>query len=157
LNTTISRINISGIEQMRKFAKAYGLGINFTLSSISEIGVESRKVKNRFELLNEENAFLVSFFKDLLVKKEISDEYGNFVLNWLFTGRRLVACNFRKQAAILIEPNGDAFFCGNFREFRIGSLVNGTYTALAKGFKAPQSKYRDRCKACNSNCYMDVN
>ena len=65
-NFFISKVNFDGLDEIQAYAWAQGVGINFTLAAISEIGVESVSVREQFELGREDKKKVISFFERLL-------------------------------------------------------------------------------------------
>jgi len=156
INTTISRANITGLKDMRAYARSLGVGINFTLAAISEIGVESIVKKEKFEISNKEKTHLVSFFESLMQEKAVSHTYGKFVVNWLTTGKRRALCNFRRGKVFLLEPDGQVYLCGNFKDFRIGNVLDEPFEKIWRKSTPVLKRLSHRCSTCVSNCYLDL-
>lgn len=155
LNMTINKLNYYAIEEMRKYATQKGIGINFTLAAISEIGVESIQVREKFEMNQEEKAKVVLFLEDLLKEGEIDSRYAKFTTTWLKTGRRHTDCAFKRGRAFLLEPNGETYVCGNFKEFRIGNIMEEQFERMWGKAGNILKRVSSKCKNCVSNCYMD--
>jgi len=156
LNMTISKLNYQAIEDVRKYAALKGVGINFTLAAISDIGVKSLGLRENFEMDQNEKIKLILSLEDLLQNKALDPHYAKFILTWLRTGRRVADCAFRKRKAFLVEPDGEVYACGNFKEFRIGSLFNGeSFGAIWNKSGGALKRASDKCLNCASNCYMD--
>jgi MoaA/NifB/PqqE/SkfB family radical SAM enzyme len=156
LNMTISRLNYNAIEETRKYAIDKGIGINFTLSAISDIGVESIRVREKFELNKDEKKTVASFMQKLASLGELDQHYAYFLIAWLLTGKRQGECAFRKGKSLLLEPNGDIYLCGNFKDFRIGNLLQEPLKqSLIFDRNNLTKKYKIKCETCNSNCYID--
>ncbi|MFH1778042.1 MAG: radical SAM protein [Candidatus Omnitrophota bacterium] len=154
-NMTISRINYHVIEEVRKYAKQKGIGVNFTLAAISDIGVESSRVKEKFMIDQDKNNALIASLNELLKTKNGDLRYLKLILTWLKTGRRNDYCAFRQGKAFLLEPDGEMYACGNFRESRIGNVTQSPLEKIwmraGKAWKAISIK----CSTCVSNCYID--
>ncbi len=155
LNATISRINYSNLEQLRGYALENKVGINFTPAAISEIGVESVHRKNEFLMGQDEKKQVALFFEKLIKNSEITKTYGDFVINWLKGKKRRAGCVFRQREAILLEPTGDLYLCGNFKELWIGNMQRDEFKKIWKNinFLNPAG-IRKKCEQCVSNCYM---
>jgi len=155
MNMTISRLNYRCIEDVRQYGQEKGIGISFSLAAISEIGVESIKVRDKFEWQEDEKESVILAFEELLRQKAIPSDYAHFILTWLKTGKREAKCAFRERKALLLEPNGELYACGNFEDFRMGNLLENSFEAIIrKNGKIPKSLF-SRCESCVSNCYMD--
>ena len=156
LNMTISKLNYKSIEEVKRYAQRIGVGVNFTLSAISEIGVESIKLRDKFEMNQGQKDAVASFFKELPVPGELSQQYLDFLNAWLLNGKRQGNCAFRQGKSLLLEPNGEIYLCGNFKEFGIGNLLQASLKQLSKFNRDKLAKqYKIKCAGCNSNCYIE--
>ena len=155
-NMTINKLNYNAVEEVREYAKEKGIGLTFTLSSLSEIGVESIRFREKFEMNQDQKEKVARFLEKLSYTGELDYRYFRFLLSWLLTGRRQGGCAFRKGGSLLLEPNGDMYLCGNYKEFRIDNLLD---VPLGDRIIFKRSdfnkKYKLRCETCNSNCYID--
>lgn len=156
LNMTVSKLNYHAIEDARRYAQNKSIGISFTLAAISDIGVESSQVRENFEFDEEEKDKIASSMEDLEAVRSIDPAYAKFILTWLKTGKRSAGCAFRSGKAILIEPDGQGYRCGNLREFGIGNLLHGLSGSILGPAFFMRKKLLGRCSVCNSNCYFDV-
>lgn len=155
LNTTISRLNYDNLEAVLGYAQQKSLGINFTLAAISEIGVESIDSQELFSLDDTQKRRLAGFVDNLTVKGRIDKRYSKFLLQWLHTGMRAGRCAFREGSSVLCEPDGSLYRCGNFKDFKIGNLLETPFARLNYGNGRHFDRaYTMRCKTCNSNCYL---
>jgi MoaA/NifB/PqqE/SkfB family radical SAM enzyme len=155
LNMTIGKLNYYAIEEVRKYAQHKGIGVNFTLAAISEIGVESIHMREKFEMSQEEKNKLILSLEELWEVRALKLSYINFLFTWLRRGIRNGSCAFRKNKAFLLEPDGDIYICGNFKEFKIGNVRDESFERI---WKRRTNRLRDlsnRCLHCVSNCYMD--
>ena len=155
INMTISKLNYDAIEAVRKYVTEQGLGINFTLAAISEIGVESARVRERFEMNQEEKNKVALSLEDLSRRGAIDQRYAQFILTWLRTGKRNGGCAFKQGKAFLLEPNGESYLCGNFREFRIGNILDEPLERMLRRTDNRLRRLSRRCSNCVSNCYMN--
>lgn len=153
LNFTINRINFSDMENALEYSEKKILGLNFTLAALSEIGVESIHARESFTFTEQEKLDIKNFILGFLSTGRMHPYYGRFLLRWLETGERTGACAFRKGMSMLCEPDGSAYLCGNFKDFKIGNLLSEPFSALITKKNFTQA-YRARCKKCNSNCYI---
>jgi radical SAM protein with 4Fe4S-binding SPASM domain len=157
INATISRINYANLHSILEYSTKKNLGINFTLAAYSEIGVESRPLESAFKLDSQGRKATSVFIENLLEKNQINIQYGKLLLHWLKTGMRNGNCAFRKGISILCEPDGSLYQCGNFRDFKIGNLLQRTFKDIIKYNKNNFRKlYEMKCKYCNSNCYIET-
>ena len=155
LNATITRLNIHDLENLRSFSKEVGVGINFTLAALSEIGVESMARQGEFEIEPGAKAGLIHFVQKLIDQKEMKKEDGDFMIHWLRTGKRAIPCNFRLGKVILIEPDGKVYACGNFKSLELGNALTEPLSKIRKKQGAFEKHFRNYCPTCASNCYMD--
>lgn len=156
LNMTISKLNYNALEETRKYANDKGIGINFTLAALSNIGVESYKARIKFGLNKDEKKIVVSFVERLANLGELNKRYSHFLITWLLTGKRQGGCAFRKNKSLLLEPSGDAYLCGNFKDFRIGNLLKAPLNPSLIFNRIKFAKaHKIKCETCNSNCYTD--
>lgn len=156
MNATINKLNFGNLNDILDYSIKKGLGINFTLSAISEIGVESLPLKDSFRLNSEEKKIVSLFIENLLKTKQINNLYGSFLLCWLKTGLRKERCAFREGKSVLCEPDGSVYRCGNFKDFKIGNLLEKSFKRITNSKTHFLKEYNTKCKTCNSNCYMDV-
>jgi len=156
LNMTVSKLNYKAMDATREFAKNKGLGINFTLAAISDIGVESIRARERFEMNQEEKDQVMLSLKDLLLIGALDSDYARFLFTWLKTGKRNGICAFRQGKAFLLEPDSHIYSCGNFKEFMLGNIMEQPFRTLRNQLSSFRKAYPKRCLTCNSNCYLDV-
>lgn len=154
-NMTISNINSDKIEEVYIYAKKRGVGVSFTLSAISDIGVESIRAGRKFEIEVKKKDGMSAFFKRLSESGDINHTYADFLLTWLSKGERKGSCAFRQGKSVLLEPTGELYLCGNFREFRLGNIFKTSFDEMIKHNKIPYKDYKIKCQTCNSNCYID--
>ena len=155
LNFTVTGRNCDELGKVFQYGIDKVMGINFTLAAKSEIGVESLGVLDSFALNKSQRSTVATFVKGLLERDNIHRQYGEFLLYWLATGRRRGPCAFHKGESILCEPDGTAYACGNFKDFKLGNLLETPFSVLAGRKSGFSEAYRLRCKNCNSNCYID--
>lgn len=155
INTTFSKVNINNLREINKYAKDKGVGINFTPAAVSEVGVESINKKQLFELGEDEKKQAINFFEKLVQNREVNLHYAKFVINWLKGGKRNVGCTFRNGKAFLLEPSGDMYLCGNFKEFFIGNIIYDTFSDCWRNIKRIPKDLWKYCETCASNCYLD--
>lgn len=155
INATVSKANINEFMQVRSYAHSVGLSVNFTLAAISEIGVESMPLRDKFDIRNVDKKNVIDFFEKLINEEEITRDYGEFIITWLRTGRRSLPCGFKNGNAFLLEPNGDAYTCGNFKEFRIGNLLKEPFETIWRKNSKRLRNITNKCLNCVSNCYID--
>lgn len=158
LNTVISRVNATRecLEPMRAYARSHQMSLNFTPAAVSEVGVESVAQGDRFEITAEQKPELIGWFEQLRQERALETRYADFVLHWLRTGKRNLGCAFRAGKTFLVEPNGNLYLCGNYKEFRLGNLLEEPLSVVwprQRRFTAAQ--WDRRCDTCASNCYLD--
>lgn len=153
-NMTISKLNYHAIEEVREYTREQGLGINFTLAAISEIGVESARIKERFEMNQEEKNKVALSLENLSRKGAIDQRYAKFILTWLRKGERNGGCAFKEGKAFLLEPDGETYLCGNLREFRIGNILVEPLERMRINSSNILKDISNRCSTCVSNCYI---
>ena len=160
MNTVISRHNAKReiLQAMRGYAKSHGVGLNFTVGAISEIGVESAAVREQFEMAPEHKEEAIAFFEELRERgglDHIGPRYADFILHWLRTGERNLGCAFRNGKVFLVEPTGDAYLCGNYKDFKLGNLVESSLSEIWPIQKRlTHEMWQRRCETCVSNCFI---
>ncbi|MBI3293004.1 MAG: radical SAM protein [Elusimicrobia bacterium] len=157
MNTVISRHNahLETLEAMRAYARSHRIGLNFTPAAVSEIGVESVAMTEQFEMTPEEKHTTVQFFERLKQDHAMDERYADFVLHWLRTGTRNMGCAFREGKVVLVEPTGDVFLCGNYRDFKLGNLLERSFSDVWPAQRRfTREMWRRRCDTCASNCYI---
>ncbi|MFC1631386.1 radical SAM protein [Candidatus Omnitrophota bacterium] len=154
-NMTVSRLNYQAIEQVHKYAANRGLGINFTLAAFSDIGVESSRVRAKFEINQEKKEKTAQILHDLLLAGKVDPQNTEFMLQWLKTGKRSGNCAFSRGRAFLLEPDGQVYICGNFKEFRLGNVAEQTFQQVWRNAGKVLRTLNGKCINCNSNCYMN--
>ena len=130
INTTISRLNYDRLNEIKEFGAKNGVGINYTLGAVSEIGVESIKMEDEFLLRDEEKGKVIDFIEGLMKEEGINKFYANFMLQYLKTGRRKPVCAFKAKKSFLLEPDGSAYLCGNYKEFYLGNLLEKPFNQI---------------------------
>ena len=157
LNTVISRHNADRVllRQMLSFARSQDIALNFTPAAESEIGVESVAMKDQYELTLPQRQEVSAFFEELRVEGLVSHPYAEFVINWLKTGHRSGGCAFRDGKVFLVEPDGESYLCGNYKDFRLGNLTREPLSKIWPHQRAFTKRAWDRrCTTCASNCYI---
>ncbi len=155
-NMTISKLNYFAIKEIREYAKQKDIGINFTLAAISEIGVESFHLRREFELDQKEKEIVISSLEELSQSQELNSSYIKFLLTWLKTNKRSGNCAFRNGKAFLLEPNGETYVCGNFRDGWVGNVTKEPFGKIYSRIPFTLKHLSHRCLTCASNCYMDI-
>jgi MoaA/NifB/PqqE/SkfB family radical SAM enzyme len=156
LNATIHKGNCFALEDILFYSQKKQVGISFTLAALSDIGVESLSSKNNFVLQEAERKEVSSFISRLLRDRQINEQYGHFLIHWLETGKRRARCAFQEGVSLLCEPDGSVYCCGNFKEFKIGNVLEKSFHKLVSSKKRLLGNYQRRCISCNSNCYIDA-
>ena len=157
MNTVISRHNARRdfLEAMRTYARSHDIGLNFTPAAISEVGVESVAMVDQFEMSPMDKDEVIRFFEQLQQEQALDATYCAFVLHWLRTGRRDMDCAFRDGKVFLVEPTGDVYLCGNYKDFKLGNLVERSLSdvwPVQRQFT--REMWNRRCDTCASNCYI---
>jgi MoaA/NifB/PqqE/SkfB family radical SAM enzyme len=155
LNFTVNRNNSHDLDNVFKYGIAVGLGVNFTLAANSEIGVESLSTQREFALNDGQKKSVAEFISRLKNSGHLNTRYADFILHWLSGGMRRGPCVFQKGMSILCEPEGTAYACGNFKDFRIGNLLEKPFSEIIIPKRKFRLNYKKMCIHCNSNCYIE--
>lgn len=155
LNFTINRNNFHDLDNVFKYCSSHGLGVNFTLAANSEIGVESLSVSREFTLDDKQKKSVSEFIHRLKNSGHLHAQYADFLLHWLACGKRHGPCAFQKGMSILCEPDGNAYACGNFKDFHIGNILEKTFSENMIPKRKFNLSYKNQCIQCNSNCYIE--
>ncbi|MDD5565666.1 MAG: radical SAM protein [Candidatus Omnitrophica bacterium] len=154
LNMTVSGLNVHALEQVRNFAQDKGIGLSFTLAAISNIGVESYRTKERFEMDDASKQEAARFFEGLAAKNLLDAHYARFLLCWLKKNTRIGGCAFKEGKALLVEPDGKAYLCGNFKDFFIANILKERLGSKWRASLRRGAALAGKCLHCNSNCYL---
>jgi MoaA/NifB/PqqE/SkfB family radical SAM enzyme len=154
LNFTITKDNYTNLREAFDYARRRNIGMNFTPAALSEIGVESMRVKDSFFLPEESRKGISDFVRFLAQDRYIHPEYAEFLMHWLDLGERKGPCAFRNGESLLCEPDGSLYCCGNFRDFKMGNVLEKSFSELMRQRKDFSAFYKQRCRRCNSNCYI---
>ena len=154
LNTTISRYNYSALEEILMFARQENINPNFTPAALSEIGSESKLFFEQFSLDADARDTVIAFLKQGASENILNSNYIQFVTGWLRTGMRNARCNFRNRNVFLLEPSGEAYLCGNFKDMYMGKLKKESFSGAWANIKRIPHNAWKRCLNCASNCYM---
>ena len=157
MNTVISRENArpEQLEAMRVFARSMEIGLNFTPAALSEVGVESVAQGEGFLISSEQAPGVIDFFERMGREGALDPGYADFVVHWLRTGRRSLGCAFRDGKTFLVEPNGRAYLCGNYKDFYLGNLLEqGLSDVWPAQRRFTKEQWNRRCGTCVSNCYI---
>lgn len=154
LNTVINKVNYDKLDEIIDFAKNEQVYLNFTPAALSEIGVESVKANQPFRLTKNERLRVLNSIGKLDEIQNISEINKKFLIGIFKNNRRVVDCIFRQKKAILIEPNGDSYLCGNFKSFSLGNVTEDDFEYIWRKAKLPKN-WREICSKCESNCYLE--
>jgi radical SAM protein with 4Fe4S-binding SPASM domain len=77
------------------------------------------------------------------------------VLEFLQTGKRKPLCSFKSGKSVLIEPDGNTYLCGNFKEFFIGNILRDAFRVMSRNAEGINRNMWRRCCECGSNCYIE--
>jgi len=155
MNFTVNKNNYMHLYDAYAYSRQKELGMSFTLSALSEIGVESLQVRQGFELPVESKEKILEFIGFLSKENRLNTRYERFLSHWLKTGKRKGPCSFKKEQSLLCEPDGAMYLCGNFKEFFIGNVLQRDFSELSRERRDFSRDYAKRCSQCNSNCYID--
>jgi len=154
LNTVVNRINYDKLDEVIDFAKREQLYLNLTPVAVSEIGVESINASGDFSLNKAQKLDVIKAVNKLDEVQYLSPVNKKFLIDTLNENKRGIDCVFRQKKAILIEPNGDIYLCGNFKSFALGNIAIDKFEQLWGKAKLPEN-WRNICSKCGSNCYLD--
>lgn len=154
LNFTITKDNYMNLQEAFDYARGRNIGMSFTLSALSEIGVESESVKDNFFLPEESRKVISDFIGIIAQNSYIHPDYAEFLLHWLNSGQRKGPCAFRSGESLLCEPDGSLYCCGNFGDFKIGNALENSFSGLLQNHRSFSALYKQKCSSCNSNCYI---
>lgn len=154
LNMTVSRLNVHALEGVKNFAEKAGIGLSFTLAALSDIGVESYRMKDAFLMDDASKKEAATFFEKLAQQRALDKGYARFLLSWLKTGLRRGSCAFKEGKAVLIEPDGQTYLCGNCSEFLITNILREPLDRSWRKSLRRAASLTQKCLYCNSNCYI---
>lgn len=155
LNATINKLNYNNLDQLKEYAVKQNIGMNYTLGAISEIGVESVHMLNKFHIDSQISGEVIKFFESNARDNFIKQDYAELVINLLKNGKRKPVCAFKSKKAILVEPDGRTYMCGNFKEFFIGNILEKPFEKISRNISHIKNNQWKRCLTCESNCYIE--
>ena len=160
VSATIFNKNIDDCENILAWAKKEGLDIVFNMVRFSDPMLGNADLSNTVKPIGRDEEKLRQFFLERVRMDPLMDgqnyihmHYADMIGNGY---HREAPCPFQTQG-IMLNPNGDLFFCENSEI--IGNVLQDDAEELY--FKATSQKHRDwiretQCPTCLSPCQMNV-
>ena len=160
ISTTLFQRNLDDADNILKWAKSENLDIVFNMVRFTEPMLGNAKLSEALVPVGPEEERMRQFFLERVRKDSLFDgqnyvymHYADMIANGY---HRLAPCPFQTQG-IMLNPNGDLFFCENSEV--VGNVT--TEDAEAIYFKATSQAHReairiDKCPTCLSPCQMNV-
>jgi len=160
ISTTIFSQNLDDAENILKWARSENLDIVFNMVRFTEAMLGNDELSGTLKPIGREEERMRDFFLDRVRKDPILDgqnfiymHYADMISNGY---HRLAPCPFMTQG-IMLNPNGDLFFCENSEV--VGNVRDEDAEAIY--FKATSQAHRkqirdQKCPTCLSPCQMNV-
>jgi MoaA/NifB/PqqE/SkfB family radical SAM enzyme len=160
ISTTIFSMNLDDAENILAWARREKLDIVFNMVRFTEAMLGNADKAGELRPIGKEEARMRAFFMERVRMDPLFDgqnyiylHYADMIANGY---HRLAPCPFQSQG-IMLNPNGDLFFCensdvvGNVREESAAEIY----------FRAASQEHRrrirdEKCPTCLSPCQMNV-
>jgi sulfatase maturation enzyme AslB (radical SAM superfamily) len=160
ISTTLFSMNLDDAENIRRWAEDEKLDIVFNMVRFTDPMLGNSDLHDKCQPIGEEEERMRRFFMDRVRTEPLLNgqnyiymHYADMIGNGY---HRLAPCPFQTQG-IMINPNGDLFFCENSRV--IGNALTGDAEEIY--FRPESQKHREeirteQCPTCLSPCQMNV-
>jgi MoaA/NifB/PqqE/SkfB family radical SAM enzyme len=160
ISTTIFQKNLDDAENILAWAKSEGLDIVFNMVRFTEPMLGNADLAETCKPVGLDEERMRQFFLDRVRKDSLFDgqnyvymHYADMIHNGY---HRMAPCPFQTQG-IMLNPNGDLFFCENSEV--VGNVRDEDPEAIY--FKATSQEHRnairdEQCPTCLSPCQMNV-
>ena len=160
ISTTIFSQNLDDAENILRWARSENLDIVFNMVRFTEAMLGNDDLSGSLKPIGREEERMRDFFLDRVRKDPILDgqnfiymHYADMISNGY---HRLAPCPFQTQG-IMLNPNGDLFFCENSKV--VGNVRDEDAEAIY--FRATSQEHRKHirdheCPTCLSPCQMNV-
>jgi MoaA/NifB/PqqE/SkfB family radical SAM enzyme len=160
ISTTIFSMNLDDADNILKWARSEGLDIVFNMVRFTEPMLGNAKLADTCKPIGPEEERMRQFFLDRVRLDPLLDgqnyiymHYADMIANGY---HRQAPCPFQSQG-IMLNPNGDLFFCENSEV--VGNVLQRSADAIY--FDAASQAHResiknDKCPTCLSPCQMNV-
>jgi MoaA/NifB/PqqE/SkfB family radical SAM enzyme len=160
LASTIFAKNLDDAQHIRDWAKTKNLDIVFNMLRFTDNMLHNKDLQATIGFGNREEQFMKQFFLDRVAEESILSgqsfmylHYADMIANGY---HRTMPCPFQRQG-LLLNPNGDLFYCENSQKLGNVLDVNAEqlYFDTANLAKREEMK-RDTCPTCLSPCQVNV-
>ncbi|MFO7301627.1 MAG: radical SAM protein [Acidobacteriota bacterium] len=160
ISTTIFSMNLDDAENILQWARREGLDIVFNMVRFTEPMLGNAKLAETCRPIGPEEERMRQFFLDRVRTDPLLDgqnyiymHYADMIANGY---HRQAPCPFQSQG-IMLNPNGDLFFCENSDV--VGNVLQRSAEEIY--FDAASQQHResiknDKCPTCLSPCQMNV-
>jgi len=160
ISTTIFSMNLDDADNILQWARGEGLDIVFNMVRFTEPMLGNAELEATCKPVGEEEERMRQFFMDRVRMDPLLDgqnyiymHYADMISNGY---HRMAPCPFQTQG-IMLNPNGDLFFCENSEV--VGNVLQEDAEAIY--FRQSSQDHResirtDKCPTCLSPCQMNV-
>jgi sulfatase maturation enzyme AslB (radical SAM superfamily) len=160
ISTTIFSMNLDDAENILAWARSEDLDIVFNMVRFTEPMLGNADLAETCKPVGKEEERMRQFFMDRVRMDPLLDgqnyiymHYADMIANGY---HRLAPCPFQSQG-IMLNPNGDLFFCENSEV--VGNVLDEDAGAIY--FRESSQAHRqsikdDKCPTCLSPCQMNV-
>ena len=160
ISTTIFSQNLDDAENILKWARSENLDIVFNMVRFTEAMLGNDELSGSLKPIGREEERMRDFFLDRVRKDPILDgqnfiymHYADMISNGY---HRLAPCPFMTQG-IMLNPNGDLFFCENSKVVGNVRDEDAEKVYFAAASQEHRKHIRDHeCPTCLSPCQMNV-
>ena len=160
ISTTIFSQNLDDAENILAWARSENLDIVFNMVRFTEAMLGNDELSGSLKPIGREEERMRDFFLDRVRKDPILDgqnfiymHYADMISNGY---HRLAPCPFMTQG-IMLNPNGDLFFCENSKVVGNVRDEDAEKVYFAAASQAHRKHIRDHeCPTCLSPCQMNV-
>ena len=160
ISTTIFSMNLDDADNILQWARRENLDIVFNMVRVTEPMLGNADLEATCKPIGEEEERMRQFFMDRVRMDPLLDgqnyiymHYADMISNGY---HRMAPCPFQTQG-IMLNPNGDLFFCENSDV--VGNVLKEDAEAIY--FRKSSQDHResirtDKCPTCLSPCQMNV-
>jgi sulfatase maturation enzyme AslB (radical SAM superfamily) len=160
ISTTIFQKNLDDAENILAWAREQNLDIVFNMVRFTDPMLGNKDLAEKCTPVGADEERMRQFFLDRVRRDSLMDgqnyvymHYADMIANGY---HRLAPCPFQTQG-IMLNPNGDLFFCENSKV--VGNVVQDDAEAIY--FRAASQQHREEirtqsCPTCLSPCQMNV-
>jgi len=156
VGANINAITIDHLDDTYDYFRKHDIPASFTPVVSSDHFFQNADNKESFDLTPDMRKKAYDFFCKLKKDKYIDNFYFKFAKAWLLEGKRSVGCIFQ-GSGILLEPNGDVYPCMSFQKFKMGNLMETSFSEIWQQDRLEKiyQEMAGYCPRCGSDCFIE--